>query len=143
VGGIGEILSQPIVLPQLSAVLVNPGRPLATAAVFAQYSRFAELRPRVESSHLDPGRAPRDRADLICMLRKGVNSLETAAISLEPAIASVLTALRTLAGCELARMSGSGATCFGLFESTRSALAAARALRKAHPEWWVRATLLG
>jgi 4-diphosphocytidyl-2-C-methyl-D-erythritol kinase len=58
-------------------------------------------------------------------------------------IAQVLTALRTLPGCRLARMSGSGATCFALFESARKAEAAARSLRAAQPDWWVRATQLG
>ncbi len=58
-------------------------------------------------------------------------------------IAEVLSALRALAGCELARMSGSGATCFGLFELRRAAIAGAQALRARHPAWWVRATMLG
>jgi 4-diphosphocytidyl-2-C-methyl-D-erythritol kinase len=54
----------------------------------------------------------------------------------------VLSSLRALAGCELARMSGSGATCFGLFESRRAAIAGAQALRAQQPSWWVRATVL-
>ena len=57
-------------------------------------------------------------------------------------IAVVLAELRKLAGCRLARMSGSGATCFGLFDSSRAAAAAARSLRAGHPNWWVRATVL-
>ena len=57
-------------------------------------------------------------------------------------IAGVLTALRRLPACRLARMSGSGASCFGLFDSTRAAASAARALRSEHPNWWIRATTL-
>ena len=70
------------------------------------------------------------------------NDLEAPAIGLQPVIAEVLDALRSTPACRLARMSGSGATCFGLFDSTRAAVAAARALRGAHPTWWVRATAL-
>ena len=73
----------------------------------------------------------------------GRNDLETPAIALAPAIADVLAALRDLPGCRLARMSGSGATCFAVFDSARAASAAARQLRAKHPPWWVRATVLG
>jgi 4-diphosphocytidyl-2-C-methyl-D-erythritol kinase len=70
------------------------------------------------------------------------NDLEQPAIALEPVIADVLAMLRKSEGCLLARMSGSGATCFGLFETARSATAAARRLRSRHPTWWIRATAL-
>jgi 4-diphosphocytidyl-2-C-methyl-D-erythritol kinase len=69
------------------------------------------------------------------------NDLEPPAIRLQPVIAQVLDALRQEAGCELARMSGSGATCFGLFTSSRAAAAAARHLAAAQPRWWVKATV--
>jgi 4-diphosphocytidyl-2-C-methyl-D-erythritol kinase len=69
------------------------------------------------------------------------NDLEPAAIKLQPVIARVLTALRQQDGCDLARMSGSGATCFGLFTSSRAAAAAARHLAAAQPDWWVKATV--
>jgi 4-diphosphocytidyl-2-C-methyl-D-erythritol kinase len=71
------------------------------------------------------------------------NDLEAPAIELEPTIADVLSVLRNLPGCRLARMSGSGATCFGLFGSRATASAAARTLRAGYPAWWVRATALG
>ena len=61
---------------------------------------------------------------------------------LQPVIAEVLSSLRALAGCGLARMSGSGATCFGLFDTGRAAAAGARTLRARHPTWWIRATTL-
>jgi 4-diphosphocytidyl-2-C-methyl-D-erythritol kinase len=81
--------------------------------------------------------------DLADALAQDGNDLEAPAISLQPVIADVLAALRALPGCRLARMSGSGATCFGLFETMRAATAAARGLRSDHPRWWVRATSLG
>src|SRR5215510_3779007 len=79
----------------------------------------------------------------IAEITNGRNDLEGPAIELEPAIAEVLAVLRKLLGCRLARMSGSGATCFGLFDSTRAASAAARTLRVGYPAWWTRATVLG
>jgi 4-diphosphocytidyl-2-C-methyl-D-erythritol kinase len=80
---------------------------------------------------------------LIDFVSRHGNDLEPAAMALHPAIAQVLAALRALAGCRLARMSGSGASCFALFDSRRAAAAAARALRLAHPQWWIRPTVLG
>jgi len=68
------------------------------------------------------------------------NDLEEPAIRLAPVVGEVLAALRASPGCRIARMSGSGATCFGLFERAGAASAAARLLRAKHPSWWVRAT---
>jgi 4-diphosphocytidyl-2-C-methyl-D-erythritol kinase len=134
-GGIGEVLSAPLDLPPLAAVLVNPGVAVATRDVFAAL----RLRPGA-STH---GEIPRARPALMAFLAAQQNDLEEPAISRAPAIADVLAVLRTLPGCRLARMSGSGATCFALFDSVRVAHAAARTLRSAHPQWWVRASLLG
>ena len=86
---------------------------------------------------------PRDRDGLIEFLAGERNDLEPAAIKLQPVIARVLAALRKEPGCDLARMSGSGATCFGLFSSARAAAAAARNLSAEQPRWWVKATVLG
>ena len=87
--------------------------------------------------------APPARAELLAEIAAGRNDLEGPAIELEPVIADVLGVLRKLPGCRLARMSGSGATCFGLFDSSAAAKAAARTLRVGYPAWWVRATVLG
>ncbi|MBV9558481.1 MAG: 4-(cytidine 5'-diphospho)-2-C-methyl-D-erythritol kinase, partial [Pseudolabrys sp.] len=76
-------------------------------------------------------------------LAAGTNDLEPAAISLCPAVDDALAALRATAGSRLARMSGSGATCFGLYLSEAAAGAAAQAIAAGHSDWWVRATLLG
>jgi 4-diphosphocytidyl-2-C-methyl-D-erythritol kinase len=78
----------------------------------------------------------------VAALAAGRNDLEAPAIKLQPVIAQVLAELRRTPQCRLARMSGSGATCFGLFDSSRAATAAARKLQARHSAWWVRATVL-
>ncbi len=70
------------------------------------------------------------------------NDLEAPALSLQPVIGEALEALRAAGGCRLARMSGSGATCFGLFDNCRASAAAARAIAVAKPGWWTKATVL-
>ena len=83
------------------------------------------------------------REKLIEFVTGHANDLEQPAVSLHPVIAQALAALRALDGCRLARMSGSGATCFALFDTARGAAAAARVLRAAHPGWWIRPTAIG
>ena len=137
--GIGERLSNPLAIPPLPAVLVNPGVAVATKDVFATSDRMQAQRggwARV------PRAIPRGRAAFLAFLAGQSNDLEPAAIKLAPAIATVLARLRTMPGCELARMSGSGATCFGIFTSPRAAAAAARRITALHPQWWVQATNL-
>jgi 4-diphosphocytidyl-2-C-methyl-D-erythritol kinase len=80
---------------------------------------------------------------LLDYLAANGNDLEAAAMTLQPMIGGVLAALRSLPGCTLARMSGAGATCFGLFASSGQAEAAAKLLGSSKPNWWVRATVLG
>jgi 4-diphosphocytidyl-2-C-methyl-D-erythritol kinase len=132
--GIGDILSEPLVLAPLPAVLVNPGVAVPTREVFAALN----LKPGAQSADTGP---PKTTA-LLDEIAQGRNDLEQPAIELQPVIAKVLAVLRNLPACRLARMSGSGATCFGLFDSTHSAEAAARELHVGHPDWWVRATVL-
>ena len=84
----------------------------------------------------------RPRAALLARITDDRNDLEAPAIALQPIIADVLAALRRLPACRLARMSGSGATCFALLDSGRAAASAAQMLRIQHPSWWVRATML-
>jgi 4-diphosphocytidyl-2-C-methyl-D-erythritol kinase len=81
--------------------------------------------------------------DFIFWLAAQRNDLEEPAIRLEPAIARVKSALAADDTCRLARMSGSGATCFGLYGSAQAAKIAAKKLSDAYPDWWVRATRLG
>lgn len=137
--GIGDVLSAPLAVGKLAAVLVNPGVAVPTGDVFARLA----LKPGGKVKRAGQGRLPRGGAGLIEFLAKGRNDLERPAIEIQPAIARVLAELRRQPGCGLARMSGSGATCFGLFASPRAAAAAARAIDAAQPRWWVQATVLG
>jgi 4-diphosphocytidyl-2-C-methyl-D-erythritol kinase len=138
--GIGDILSEPLTIPKLPAVLVNPGSALATKQVFAGWTPVAAPAVPFDLAGLakTTGGEP-----FLQYLATQPNDLERAAIKLAPVVADVLAALRTVAGCQLARMSGSGATCFAVFSSAGAASAAARSLRGRHPDWWVMKTVLG
>ena len=138
--GIGEKLSKPLKLPKLSAVLVNPGVALATKDVFAGWTRAADPLPPFDLAALEK---VEEREQFLRALAQQANDLEAAAIKLAPAVGDLLAALRTLAGCRLARMSGSGATCFGVFDGPAEARSGAAALSSKHPRWWVRACVLG
>ena len=135
--GTGEVLSAPLQLPPLAAVLVNPGLPLPTKEVFDAFDRTDIRAPLQERT---PSFTTRD--ELLAYLQALPNDLQAAAISLQPAIADVVSALRDMPSCLLARMSGSGATCFGLFEAQDAASSAAGKLRALHPGWWIEETAL-
>lgn len=137
--GIGDILSAPLKLPPLPVVLVNPGVALATKAVFAGWTA-ADEPVAFDASRF---KMTLSRDECLRLLALQANDLEPAAIALAPPIAEVLVALRALSGCRLARMSGSGATCFGLFSTAAATIEAAKTLAGAHPRWWIRATALG
>ncbi|MBK5945252.1 4-(cytidine 5'-diphospho)-2-C-methyl-D-erythritol kinase [Rhodobacter veldkampii DSM 11550] len=129
--GLGEILSDVPQLPPLWLVLVNPGVPLATPAV------FRALTQKTNPAMPDPLPNWSSAMDLADFLRSQRNDLEPPALAIQPVIGTVLAALAACDGCLLARMSGSGATCFGLFASAASAASAACALAAGQPGWWV------
>jgi 4-diphosphocytidyl-2-C-methyl-D-erythritol kinase len=134
--GIGERLSEPVEISRLDAVLVNPGVPLSTREVFA---RLAGGRGKADGL----GPVPRRPDQLIAFLGEHGNDLTDAAIGCSAAVSGVLRALRAQRAVRLARMSGSGPTCFALFDSAGEAAAAARLLQQAQPDWWVCPTTLG
>ena len=137
--GTGNLLSSPLELPRLPAVLVNPRVAVPTKGVFERLAA-----PRViHVAKTSEDYPPPDQAGLMGYLADRGNDLESPAIALQPVVAEVLEALRQLSGCCLARMSGSGATCFALFDSAKAAEAAARSLRERKPGWWVRSAMLG
>lgn len=125
-GGIGELLSAAPRLPACGLVLANPRIALPTPAVFR--ARQGAFSPPAVLPEAWPDAAAMARD--LAVLR---NDLEPAAIALCPAVASVLAAIRALPGCLLARMSGSGATCFGVFAD---ASLAARAAAELPRRWW-------
>ena len=126
-GGVGEVLAPAPTLPAGGIALVNPGVAVATAAVFR-----ARSGPFSTPAALPVGW--RDLDALAADLGGLGNDLEAPAVALCPAIAKVLTVVRAQPGCRLARMSGSGPTCFGLFADAPGAATAAAALRR--PGWW-------
>ena len=138
--GAGETLGPILRLPPVFAVLVNPGVPVETRAVFARMG----LKPG-ESRALGPHPAIAEGMGfdaLVSALRKGRNDMEDAACVIAPSISHAIAVIAAARGCRLARMSGSGATCFGLFETREAASRAARVIRRDHPGWFARATLL-
>ena len=131
--GIGETLRPAPHLPELPAVLVNPGVHVSTPAIFkARTSTFSAAAPFDD--------APDGIHALTACLMARHNDLQPPAERLCPAITEVLAAISTSKDCLLSRMSGSGATCFGLYETTEQASEAAETLACAHPDWWVKAT---
>jgi 4-diphosphocytidyl-2-C-methyl-D-erythritol kinase len=123
-------------LPELHAVLVNPGVSVSTRDVFAKLA----VRSGVDQLHWPEGFETAD--DVIAFLKTVGNDLETPALSLAPVIGDVLKTLRGADGVQLARMSGSGATCFGLFADQAAAQTAAAQIERAHPQWWVTPAIL-
>jgi 4-diphosphocytidyl-2-C-methyl-D-erythritol kinase len=124
--GVGEVLSAAPSLPRFGLLLANPREALATPAVFrARQGGF--------SARANLPKAWGSAAEMAADLARLGNDLQAPAISLCPAIAEVLAAISVSPGCLLARMSGSGATCFGVFPNAASAAAAAAALP---PAWW-------
>ncbi len=138
--GRGEIVSAPLSLAPIFAVLVHPGVALSTPQVFAQIG-FKLGERSIRGAH-PVVEARESFGSLLPKLRKGRNDMEDAASVLTPVIGRALAVLGAARGVKLARMSGSGATCFALFETCHAAARAARVIRRDHPGWWVRSTLL-
>jgi len=147
--GIGDNVGPSLELPPLFAVLVNPRVAVPTPSVF----RALALEPgQTLQRSSDDGRAgtgtaslyspSQGREGLLACLADDRNDLQGPASNITPAIARTLAALSASHGCRLARMSGSGATCFGLFDDCHAAARAARALRIAQPGWWIAPTML-
>ncbi|HTX48097.1 MAG TPA: 4-(cytidine 5'-diphospho)-2-C-methyl-D-erythritol kinase [Caulobacteraceae bacterium] len=131
--GRGDELRAPPAFPDLEAVLVNALAPSPTGAVYRAYDAAGA-----------PGAADTPRApamattlDVVAFLETTRNDLESPAISLQPAVAAVLATLRALPQTLLARMSGSGATCFALCRDRADRDALAEAIARARPDWWV------
>ena len=133
--GIGEALSAPPPLPPCAVLLINPGVPVPTGPVFA-----ARRGPFTAASRIEE--APQNAAALAALLRSRRNDLEQPALAQVPEIGRVLARLAAAPGCLLARMSGSGGTCFGLFEDEAAAAGAAGAIARDYPAWWVQPTRL-
>jgi 4-diphosphocytidyl-2-C-methyl-D-erythritol kinase len=138
VSGVGERLGPPAALPPVFAVLANPRVPAPTREVFEALglSPGARLQSTAQPAFVPDGKAGITLDSLV----SGSNDLEPAALRVAPLIGSALEALSRLPGARAARMSGSGATCFALFDSMVHATTAYRTLVAQQPEWWVKAS---
>ena len=126
--GVGEVLSPVLGLPELWIVLVNPRVDVPTPTVFSAL--------KTKSNEGMPLELPawKDYADFCAWLTQQRNDLEGPALLTQPVIAD---ALSLLVGTECVRMSGSGATCFGLYATAQTAAAAAQRIQASRPHWWV------
>jgi 4-diphosphocytidyl-2-C-methyl-D-erythritol kinase len=134
--GKGERITPLPAFPPMYLLLVNPGIAVPTGQVFAALSKRRGL------GFACPETAFTDTDALLGFLRTTTNDLEEPARALAPEIAEVLAELAEFPGALLARMSGSGATCFGIFENDAELTSAAASLARRHPEWWVKETML-
>lgn len=130
--GVGEQIEIAPEVPPLGILLVNPRARVPTADVFRRW--------RPSNAPIErPSYQPADPVSLINALRDCRNDLTAPAIAMAPSIGTVLSAIESTLGVLLTRMSGSGATCFGLFADAVAAQSAAEQIAQAQPEWWVRA----
>jgi 4-diphosphocytidyl-2-C-methyl-D-erythritol kinase len=129
IGGVGEEIAPAGPLPPAHILLVNPGVATPTPAVF-------KARTAAFTASARWAAPPRDAQALAAELARRGNDLTEPALKVTPEIGPVLAAIAATRDCLLARLSGSGATCFGLYETAAAAAAARDAIRAAHPEWW-------
>jgi len=142
--GVGETL-QPLAVPIMPCVMVNPRVPVATKDVFKALGlRSGELlvgfADVLRAAGWPEGGASLE--DWVEALAAGTNDLEAPATRIQPVIGKVIAALNATNGAWLARMSGSGATCFAIYENTAEAQRAAQKIQLDHPGWWVHAGTL-
>ncbi len=143
--GVGEQIS-PLGFPKFACVMVNPRIAVATVDVFKALGlKHGEILVGVTDvvRSLAWPKLDAPVEDLLRALARGRNDLEAPAIKMQPVIGEVLAALRGAQGARLARMSGSGATCFAVFDNDADAQAAGQKLQHDHPQWWVHAGTLG
>lgn len=133
VEGAGEVVSPVDCVPELQLLLVNPRLPISTKSVFRAFSGSG-------TPVLEPPGDGCGASEFIAWLAAQRNDLEAVAIGLEPEVGRMLGRIRRLPGCLLSRMSGSGATCFGIFAEMAKAAEAARTLKSECPSWWIAAT---
>lgn len=133
--GRGEVVREAGAFPSFELVLVNPNIALTTASVFARLN----VRTGIGAMSAPDGKIA-SIWDLVTYLGDSGNDLELPACSMAPSIDEVLEALAHEPGCVLAQMSGSGPTCFGIFQEGPWARGAAERIVQDHPKWWVRGT---
>jgi 4-diphosphocytidyl-2-C-methyl-D-erythritol kinase len=139
--GLGERVTPAANVAPLPAILVNPRIKVSTAEVFKRLNAGPYQPDQVPPSPLSKADFS-SPAKAAAALKHGRNDLEAPAVAVEPAVEHTLDAIRRQEGCLLARLSGSGPTCFGLFPTQEIAKTAAEAVAREHPSWWVAAVTL-
>lgn len=137
--GVGEALGPALRLPRLFCVLANPRVPVETPAVFKQLGLQAG---QMLAGAAHPRMEEKSAASLLDLLKAARNDLEAPACGLQPVIGEAIGLMRATEGCRLARMSGSGATVFGLYDNCAASAGAAKRILRERPGWWVKATSL-
>ena len=137
--GRGERLSRWSSLPVIHGVLVNPCLAVSTAAVYRRYDEIGHFSDVTTPDHPDAFGSVQTLSDWLAAAR---NDLQAAAVSIEPGIAEVLAELEANDGVLLARMSGSGATCFALCRDPIAAARVSDEIARTHADWWVQACRL-
>jgi 4-diphosphocytidyl-2-C-methyl-D-erythritol kinase len=141
--GTGDMLSEPVTLPSIPAVLAHPVIATPTAEVFRALAfQLGVALPYDNKLPRQLGLTSRPEP-LVQLIASARNDLEPPAVALNPVIGETLDAMREQPGCSLARMSGSGATVFGLFKTPETARSAGLALKQLHPDWWIVETAIG
>ena len=132
--GIGEVVTPIPNLGRIPAILVNPGFDVSTPEIFKAFDQAERaVKPTPQLG----------KGDLLTRAKAGRNDLQDIAINLRPEIGDIIARLSKLKGCQLARMTGSGATCFAIFENFEQAVAGRDIIMSALPHYWCRATLFG
>jgi 4-diphosphocytidyl-2-C-methyl-D-erythritol kinase len=140
ISGIGEVLSEPIAIPPLHAVLIWPNSPASTPAVYRAFDA-AEI-DRSTAFGIHPNDVPLERDAFLEFLKKQNNDLARAAWQVAPHVAEAEATLRAVDRTQLIRMSGSGSAVFAIYASASDAETEAGAVRARYPDWWVVATTL-
>jgi 4-diphosphocytidyl-2-C-methyl-D-erythritol kinase len=142
--GTGDVLSPPLRLPPLYAVLVFPGVPAATANVYRTFDQMTANEVKAAGQVEHPGAAaiPRERAALLALLQRQPNDLTRAARRVTAAVAAAEEQIDEAGDARLIRMTGSGSCVFGLYDNADMAEASADLIRDERPDWWVVATTL-
>lgn len=131
VEGRGERVAPLPALPDFALLLVNPLVQVPTRDVFSKLTMRSGTELKAPTGTFASAGA------LVRFLGKTSNDLEGPAIGIAPAVGDVLKELKQIPGALLARMSGSGATCFAILETFEQAASAAQVLRVTHPDWWI------
>ncbi|MGB0720540.1 MAG: 4-(cytidine 5'-diphospho)-2-C-methyl-D-erythritol kinase [Bdellovibrionales bacterium] len=131
--GIGDILDPVPDIPETPFVLIYPGAPCPTADVFMRFGGAFSTAVTL----------PDDWDHMHGFLQRQRNDLRDAALEIVPDIRNALNMLETASGCSLARLSGSGSSCFGLFDTEDHAHEAAKDIAAENPDWWVKAGWIG